>query len=130
MHYQFQKTLSSAISFKGIGLHTGLISNVKLIPGKDDQGIVFKRVDLEKDNIILANYKNVSSTELCTTLKNDSGISVSTVEHLMAAFYLTGIDNIIVEIDNSEIPIMDGSSKDFIKMIEERGLINLYSKRK
>ena len=130
MQSQFQKTLSNTISFKGIGLHTGLISNVRLLPAKEDEGIVFKRVDLKKDNIVKANYKNVSSAKLCTTIENESGVSVATIEHLMAAFYLTGIDNVIVEIDNSEVPIMDGSSKDFIKMIEEQDLQNLYSKRK
>ena len=130
MQSQFQKTLSNTISFKGIGLHTGLISNVRLLPAKEDEGIVFKRVDFKENNLVKANYKNVSSAKLCTTIENESGVSVATIEHLMAAFYLTGIDNVIVEIDNSEVPIMDGSSKDFIKMIEEQDLQNLYSKRK
>ena len=125
-----QKTISKPINFKGIGLHSGLISEVKLIPSAENTGIIFKRVDLQKNNIIEANFKNVSSAILCTTLKNSSGVSVSTVEHLMAAFFITGIDNVIVEINNSEIPIMDGSSKDFINLINAAGTKNLYFKRK
>jgi len=125
-----QKTISKPINFKGIGLHLGLISEVKLIPSAENTGIIFKRVDLQKNNIIEANFKNVSSAILCTALKNSSGVSVSTVEHLMAAFFITGIDNVIVEINNSEIPIMDGSSKDFINLINAAGTKNLYFKRK
>ncbi len=125
-----QKTLFKPVSFKGVGLHTGLFSKVNLIPAKENTGIIFKRIDLDDNNEIEANFKNVSSAKLCTTLKNDYGAIVSTVEHLMAAFYITGIDNVIVEIDNSEIPIMDGSSKDFVELINEAGTKELYAKRK
>ena len=109
MHNLNQKTLTHKISFKGIGLHSGIVSNVSLLPADEDKGIIFKRVDLKENNIIEANFKNVSSAKLCTTLKNSSGASISTIEHLMAAFYINGIDNVIVEVDNKELPIMDGS---------------------
>ena len=124
-----QITILQKTSFQGIGLHTGIVSKVKLVPGEENTGIVFKRVDLKENNIIEANFKNVSSAKLCTTLKNSFGATVSTVEHLMAAFYITGVDNVIVEIDNAEIPIMDGSSKDFINLINQAGLKKLIAKR-
>ncbi|MAV06062.1 MAG: UDP-3-O-[3-hydroxymyristoyl] N-acetylglucosamine deacetylase [Candidatus Pelagibacter sp.] len=125
-----QTTIQKPILFSGVGLHSGQIANVKLIPAIDNEGITFKRVDLKKNNIIKAIYNNVSSAKLCTTLKNSFGNEVSTVEHLMAAFYISGVDNITVEIDNNEVPIMDGSSKDFINLIENVGLKQLQTKRK
>ena len=118
-----QKTLADQIEFQGIGLHSGL--KVKLIvkPSKPNTGIVFKRVDIKnKDNIIKANFKNVEDPILCTKIKNGSGASVSTVEHLMAAFYGEGIDNALVEIDSSEVPIMDGSALDFVDAIRSVGI--------
>ncbi len=130
MHNSNQTTISCEINFEGVGLHSGLKSQVKLLPAKENSGIVFKRIDLKDNNIIEANFKNVSSAKLCTTLSNSEGASVSTVEHLMAAFYITGVDNVIVEIDNPEVPIMDGSSKDFIKLIKKSGLKKQFSKRK
>jgi len=126
----FQKTILEPIIFEGIGLHKGVNSKLKLIPAKDDEGIEFIRTDLKINNKIKANYKNVSCAKLCTTLSNSQKVSVSTVEHLMAAFYLTGIDNIKVEIDNSEVPIMDGSSKEFVEKIKKTGLKNLSKRRK
>jgi len=126
----FQQTISDTIDFEGIGLHSGKITKVKLIPSKANQGIIFKRSDIKKDNIIKANFKNVSSTNLCTILENSTGCKVSTVEHLLAAFYIVGIDNIIVEIDNEEIPIMDGSSKDFVEFLKKVGIKKLDKKRK
>jgi len=125
-----QKTLFKSISFSGIGLHSGVVTEVKLLPAEDNHGITFVRTDIKMNNNIIANYKNVSSAKLCTTLENKFGAVVSTVEHLMAAFYITGVDNVIVEINNSEVPIMDGSSRDFVKMIRDVGLKNLSSKRK
>ena len=109
----YQKTLSKKVSFKGIGLHSGKCAKVDILPAEANKGIVFKRVDLIKNNLIKANYKNVSSAKLCTTLENRYGIKVSTVEHLLAAFYIAGIDNALVEINNEEVPIMDGSQKIF-----------------
>ena len=125
-----QSTISREIKFTGIGLHSGVKSQVRLLPANENTGIVFKRIDLENNNTIKANFKNVSSAKLCTTLSNENGVSVSTVEHLMAAFYITGVDNVIVEINNSEVPIMDGSSKDFTKLIKEKGISKQFSKKK
>ena len=130
MQNTYQKTLLQPISFEGIGLHSGKNCKVKLLPAKDNVGIIFKRVDLKNKNIIKACYKNVSSAKLCTTLQNLDNVKVSTVEHLMAAFYITGVDNVLVEIDNSEVPIMDGSSKDFVDLINKNGLKILQSKRR
>ena len=118
-----QNTVADQIEFQGIGLHSGL--KVKLIvkPSKPNTGIVFKRVDIKnKDNIIKANFKNVEDPILCTKIKNGSGASVSTVEHLMAAFYGEGIDNALVEINSSEVPIMDGSAIDFVDAIRSVGI--------
>ena len=126
----YQKTLTNQISFKGVGLHSGKTSTINLLPAKENQGIVFKRVDLDTNNVIKANFANVSSARLCTTLENDQGIKVSTVEHLLAALYIRGIDNAIVEIDNEEVPIMDGSSRDFLKVLQKTNLINQIKKRK
>ena len=126
----FQKTLSKSVSFKGIGLHSGKNVSINVIPAKDNDGIVFKRVDLVKNNLIKANFANVSSAKLCTTLKNSHGIKVSTVEHLLAALYLADIDNAIIEIDNNEVPIMDGSAKIFLESFKNSEVISLKEKRK
>ena len=126
----YQHTINESVSFKGVGLHSGKISHVKIIPGKSNQGIVFKRSDLKENNIIKANFKNVINTNLSTTLENSSGSKVSTVEHLLAALFIVGIDNAIVEIDNEEIPIMDGSSKDFVEILKKSGTKKLDKKRK
>ena len=130
MYDIYQKTLSKEVKFKGIGLHSGRASSVNVIPAKEDEGIVFKRVDLNKNNEIKANFKNVTSAKLCTTLENNHGVKVSTVEHLLAALYIVGIDNAIIEIDNEEVPIMDGSSRDFINAFEKNDLVNQTKKRK
>ena len=114
----YQKTISEPISFEGIGLHSGKNSKVTVIPGEVNQGIVFKRTDLQSKNLVKANYKNVTSAKLCTTLENNDGVKISTVEHLLAALYIAGIDNVIIEIDNEEVPIMDGSAKFFLNLIE------------
>ena len=126
----YQKTIIEPIMFKGIGLHNGLRSEIKILPALENHGIIFKRIDLNSNNLIKANYKNVSSAVLCTTLKNKFEVSVSTVEHLLAALYITGVDNALIEIDNSEVPIMDGSSKEFVQTINETGLKNQQAKRK
>ena len=98
----YQKTLSKPVSFEGIGLHTGKKSFVKVLPAEENSGITFKRTDLENNNLIKANFSNVSSARLCTTLENNYGVKVSTVEHLLAALYISEIDNAIVEIDSEE----------------------------
>jgi UDP-3-O-[3-hydroxymyristoyl] N-acetylglucosamine deacetylase len=126
----YQKTLSKKVSFSGIGLHSGKNSTINIFPSNEDEGIVFKRIDLNKNNLIKASYKNVSSARLCTTLQNSNGVKVSTVEHLLAALYITGIDNALIEIDNEEVPIMDGSSEDFIKILKKINLVDQFKKRK
>ena len=125
MHQNFQKTIKEAIQLEGVGLHNGIKTNLSIEPGVANSGIVFKRTDIEKGkNIIEANYQNVSSPILCTKIKNSHGVTVSTIEHLMAAFYGEGIDNAIVEVDSPEIPIMDGSAFDFVEAIRSAGIQN------
>ncbi len=126
----YQQTISKPITFCGIGLHSGKKSKMTIYPGKEDQGIIFKRVDLKKDNVILADYKSVSSAKLCTTLENKFGIKVATVEHLLAALYVSEIDNAIIEIDSEEVPIMDGSAKNFIEIFKKNELKILNKRRK
>ena len=125
-----QKTICETISFEGIGLHSGQVSKITILPGKVDQGVIFKRIDLKRNNIVEANYESVSSAKLCTTLQNKHGVKVSTVEHLLAALYIAEIDNVIVEIDNEEVPIMDGSAKDFLDIFKDVEIRTLDKKRK
>ena len=126
----YQTTLAIPVSFKGIGLHSGKPSIIKILPAEADKGIVFKRVDLKDKNLISANYLNVTSAILCTTLKNEFGAKVSTVEHLLAALYLSEIDNALIEIDNEEVPIMDGSAKNFLYILKKTQTKKLTKKRK
>jgi UDP-3-O-[3-hydroxymyristoyl] N-acetylglucosamine deacetylase len=126
----FQKTISKQIEFKGIGLHSGLNSNIKILPTDENFGIVFKRIDLKENNIIEAKFENVSSAKLCTTIQNNFNVSISTVEHLLAALYITGIDNALIEINACEVPIMDGSSKEFVETILKAGVREQKKKRK
>ena len=118
-----QKTIRESIELEGVGLHNGVKVNLCLKPAEVNSGIKFKRTDVDTDkNIIDASYKNVNSPILCTKIKNSHGITVSTIEHLMAAFYGEGIDNILVEIDAPEVPIMDGSAFDFVTAIRSFGI--------
>ena len=117
-----QKTIKQPINFEGITLHKGKHAKVKILPSSPNSGIVFKRVDLKNNNFISANFQNVSNANLCTTITNEFGVSVSTIEHLMAAMYGKGVDNAIIEIDQDEVPIKDGSAKYFIEEIEKVGL--------
>ncbi len=126
----YQQTITKPLSFCGIGLHSGKKTKITIYPGKEDQGIIFKRVDLTKNNVILADYKSVSSTRLCTTLENKFGTKVSTVEHLLAALYISEIDNVVIEINNEEVPIMDGSAKKFLELLKKTKLKTLNKKRK
>ena len=117
-----QKTLKDKISLKGVGLHNGLKVNICIKPDSANTGIKFKRVDLKENNIVKADYENVKSPILCTKIENSSGVSVSTIEHLMAAFYGEGVDNALIEIDAPEVPIMDGSAFDFVDAIRSVGI--------
>ncbi len=122
MSYLTQKTVKNSISFSGIGLHSGVKVDICIHPSSPDSGIVFKRVDLEKNNLIYPNFLNVSSTSLNTTIENEDGVKVSTIEHLMGALFGLGVDNALIEINNEEVPILDGSAKEFIKKILPTGL--------
>jgi UDP-3-O-[3-hydroxymyristoyl] N-acetylglucosamine deacetylase len=118
-----QKTINSKISCNGVGLHSGSAVSMTLIPAPCDSGINFKRTDIENEkSIIKANYKNVVDTNLGTTIANEFGVKVSTIEHLMAAIWGCGIDNLLIEINAAEIPIMDGSSEPFVFLIECAGI--------
>ena len=119
-----QKTINRDITFKGVGLHSGANVTMTVKPAKPNSGILFKRVDLKENNIVIPNIFNVSSAVFCTTIANESGVSISTIEHLMGALYGLGIDNALVEIDNQEVPILDGSAKIFIEEISKVGIKN------
>jgi UDP-3-O-[3-hydroxymyristoyl] N-acetylglucosamine deacetylase len=119
-----QKTINKDITFKGVGLHNGANVTMTVKPAKPNSGIIFKRIDLKENNIIIPNIFNVSSAVFCTTISNESGVSISTIEHLMGALYGLGIDNALVEIDNQEVPILDGSAKLFIEEISKVGVKN------
>ena len=126
----YQKTILNQSNFRGVGLHSGSESKIRIMPADENHGIVFKRTDLEKDNIIKASFENVSSATLCTTIQNSFNVKVSTVEHLLAALYITGVDNALIEIDAPEVPIMDGSSKEFVESILKVGIKEQKAKRK
>ena len=122
MSYLTQKTIKNSVSFNGVALHSGLDVNVSLKPAEPNSGIVFKRIDVNKNNLVYPNFLNVTNTSLNTTIENEFGIRVSTIEHLMGALFGLGIDNVIIEIDNEEVPILDGSAKIFIEKIISVGL--------
>ena len=117
-----QKTIKNSVSFSGIGLHSGKPVKICVKPSSPDTGIVFKRIDLKENNLIYPNFMNVSNTALNTTISNSNGVKVSTIEHLMGALFGIGIDNALIEIDNEEVPILDGSAKVFIEKILTAGL--------
>ncbi len=119
-----QKTISKKISIDGVGIHTGIKVRVDILPAHPNTGIVFKRIDLKNNNLILPIYNNVVDATLCTTISNEYGVRVSTIEHLMGAFYGLGIDNAIVELNSQEVPILDGSAKHFVELILEAGIQN------
>ena len=117
-----QKTVKSSIKIDGVGLHTGLPVSMKILPAQPNTGIQFKRTDIQKNNLILPSVYNVSNTTLCTTISNDFGIEVSTIEHLMGALYGLGVDNATVELNSKEVPILDGSAKNFVELILDTGI--------
>ena len=119
-----QKTINENISFKGVGLHSGLEAILTIKPAEPNTGIIFKRIDIKENNIVIPNIFNVSSAVFCTTISNDYKVSVSTIEHLMGALYGMGIDNALIEINNQEVPILDGSAKMFVEAISNVGIRN------
>jgi len=116
-----QHTLAGPAVFAGVGLHTGRRVRAAILPAPADTGILFLRTDVEGDGRIEALARNVTSTRLSTVVGNASGVTVSTVEHLMAALYALGVDNALVELDGSEAPIMDGSAAPFVSLIDRAG---------
>ena len=122
MSYLTQKTIKNTVSFSGVALHSGLNVSINLKSAKPDSGIIFKRVDLKDNNIVYPNFLNVTNTSLNTTIENEFGVKVSTIEHLMGALFGLGIDNVIIEIDNEEVPILDGSAMEFIDKIISAGI--------
>ena len=122
MSYLNQKTINSPVTLEGIGLHSGKNVKICVKPAEPNAGIIFKRVDLKINNIVYPNFNNVTNTSLNTTISNEYGATVSTIEHLMGALFGLGIDNVIIEIDNEEVPILDGSAKEFVSKIFEVGI--------
>ena len=126
----YQQTLLEPLEINGVGLHSGVNVKIKLIPAETDYGVKFVRTDLKKNNIIHAIWSNVTNTQLSTTISNNFGANVSTVEHLMSALSGLHIDNLRIEIDGPEVPIMDGSSKNFVELIDKNSLKIQNKKRK
>ena len=122
MSYLTQKTIKNEVSFNGIALHSGVNVNVSIKPAEPNFGIVFKRIDLKSNNLVYPNFNNVTNTSLNTTVENEFGAKVSTIEHLMGGLFGLGIDNALIEIDNEEVPILDGSAKIFIQKIISAGI--------
>ncbi len=122
MTYLTQKTINKNIAFSGVSLHRGINVNICIKPAEPNFGIVFKRTDLKSNNLVYPNFNNVTNTSLNTTISNEYGAKVSTIEHLMGALFGLGIDNALIEIDNEEVPILDGSAKEFIQKIINAGI--------
>src|ERR1700739_439171 len=123
-----QTTIANSASAEGVGLHTGVYGHIRLVPAPADTGIVFRRVDL--DNFLIeAEGHNVARVSYATSLMKQ-GVLLSTTEHLLAAIYSCGIDNVFVDIDSIEIPILDGSAEPFMQMLQESGTRRLRRKRR
>ena len=118
----YQKTVNRNVSIDGVGLHSGKQVNMRILPALPNSGIQFKRIDIPKNNIIIPSVFNVTSATLCTTISNEYGVKISTIEHLMAALFGLGIDNAMIELNNEEVPILDGSAKIFIEKIKSAGV--------
>lgn len=127
MNYPYsQHTLRRVASCSGVGLHTGANVLMRVLPAGADSGIVFRRMDVDggmsERSLVSATYDYVTDTLLGTTIENEHGVAVATVEHLMAAFWGFGVDNAAVEIHGQEVPIMDGSSEPFLALMQKAGL--------
>ena len=122
MSYLTQKTIKNNVTFSGVALHSGVSVNLIIKPANPNFGIVFKRIDLKEKNLVYPSFVNVTNTSLNTTIENEFGVKVSTIEHLMGALFCLGIDNALIEIDNEEVPILDGSAKNFIEKISLSGI--------
>jgi UDP-3-O-[3-hydroxymyristoyl] N-acetylglucosamine deacetylase len=116
-----QSTLKNKLFFSGVGIHNGKAVSMSLEPGEPNTGIVFERTDIKQNNKIKAVIENIDQTNLCTKIKNKYGVSVSTIEHLMAAFNGLSIDNVKIKINAPELPALDGSAQDYTKKILSSG---------
>ncbi len=125
-----QKTIITEQTLFGIGLHTGQEIQMKISPLKSNSGIIFKRSDLSSNNFIKACYDNVRNTKLCTQISNDHGVSIATIEHLMSALWGMEIDNLLIEVNAPEIPVMDGSANDFVDLIKKAGVVEQSHKKR
>lgn len=121
-HGAFQHTLRTPALFAGVGVHTGAYTRVAVRPGAIDEGVVFVRTDVtDQDNRVHATGEAVCKTELGTVIRNAAGVTVSTIEHLMSALVMLGVDNAVVELDGPEMPIMDGSAEPFVRLLDRAG---------
>jgi UDP-3-O-[3-hydroxymyristoyl] N-acetylglucosamine deacetylase len=127
---KMQKTIAGTAICAGVGVHTGKHVRMVLSPASADAGIVFVRTDLEGDNRIEASAAHVGATMLGTTLQNGAGVSVATVEHLLAACAGLEVDNLVVELDGPELPILDGSAAPFVTLLQNVGLRALAAPRR
>ena len=126
-----QKTIAAETGFSGKGMHSGRIASVRLFPAKANTGFRFRRLDAaSQDNVVKASIDNVLYYPACTCIANDLGVSVRTVEHLLAACYATGIDNLDIEIEGEEVPILDGSAEPIVQLIESSGARDLGASRR
>lgn len=126
-----QQTLKNSIYCSGAGLHSGARVALSLHPAEVDTGILFRRADIEGDDaLIQGRFDMVGDTRLCTTLRNEAGVSVATVEHLMAALAGCGLDNVVVEVNGPELPIMDGSAEPFVFLIDCAGVVTQSAPRR
>lgn len=128
--YRQQHTLAAEVILSGVGVHSGEAAEIRIAPAPVDHGIVFLRSDLKEQNLILAHFANVSATQLCTVMQNDAGTSISTVEHVMAALRGLGIDNALISVSGSEVPILDGSAAPFITAIDAVGIVEQTAPRR
>ena len=125
-----QKTIKKEILIEGISLHKGNYAKIRILPAESDTGIKFIRTDIKKNNTILASWKNVTDTKMCTILSNKDGITISTIEHLMAAISSFQIDNLLIEVNGPELPILDGSAIQFVEKFENVGIVNQNENKK
>ena len=126
----YQRTIKNSVTVTGVGLHSGCRVKLTIRPAKADQGIIFVRTDLAELPTIKCHPFLVNDTRLSSTLVNENSVRVATVEHLLSAFSCFGIDNIIVELSASEIPIMDGSSNSFLYLLDQAGIVEQSAKKK
>ena len=117
-----QKTLKETIAIDGVGLHSGENVHMEIKPAKPNTGIIFKRTDIKNNNFVVPGVFNVIDAAYSTTISNEYGVTVSTIEHLMGALFGMGVDNVLIEINNEEVPILDGSAKKFISEINRVGI--------